>query len=186
MESLQVGRFKRDLNEIASSWFLSESVELLSVEDLELLKGTQIEMGQAGAHAFLTRSGDSKLLNVKPFSVARGSERDSSDSENVWTRGLFAAKPVSWRSPKRKRAVRQSKIALRPKKKHIPRFARHEVDARHDTMFDSARDDTLVDFGARRSSTGSSAGFDFANFVEACAQARFKTLISGFVPGTPG
>ena len=89
MESLLVGRFKRDLNEIASSWFLSEPVELLSVEDLELLKGTQIEMGQAGAYAFLTRSGDSGLLSVKPSGVARGRERDSSDSENAWTRGLF-------------------------------------------------------------------------------------------------
>src|SRR6266481_1338609 len=101
--------------------------------------------------------------------------------------GSFAAKPVSGRSPKRKRAARQ-RIALRPQKKHIPRFVRddREVEARNDTMVDSAWDDTLVGFGARRSSTRSSVGFDFANFVEASAQARFKTLISGFVPGTAG
>src|SRR5437016_8070466 len=91
--------------------------------------------------------------------------------------GSFAADPVSLRSPKRKRAVRQRRIALRAKKKHIPRFARDDcgVDARNDTMVDWARDNTLVDFGARHSSTRSSAGFDFANFVEAGAQARFKT-----------
>jgi len=35
---------------------------------------------------------------------------------------------------------------------------------------------------AGRLGMGGSAGFDFANFVEAGAEARFKTLVGGFVP----
>src|SRR6266446_4852004 len=83
------------------------------------------------------------------------------------------------------------------KEKQIPRFARDDtvvdfswdnggVDAREDTVVDSARNDRALDFGARRSGIGSSAGFYFANFVQAGAEARFKTLIGGFVPGAAG
>ena len=81
------------------------------------------------------------------------------------------------------------------KKRQIPRFARNDggdnrddaaEDARDDTVVDSIRNNNVMDSGLWRSGIGSSAGFDFANFFEAGAEAHFKTLIGGFVPGTAG
>jgi len=90
--------------------------------------------------------------------------------------------------------TRESKHAV--KEVQIPRFARDDggVDNRDDaaeddeddTTVDSIPNNNVMDSGLWRSGIGSPAGFDFANFFEAGAEAHFKTLIGGFVPGTPG
>ncbi len=88
MKRLDIGSFKRHADKVSFYWFLSDQIELLSIEDLDSLMRANVKASNAATSAKHTVDTEPELFTVKPFSVLWEDNAYTSDPQDRWPFGI--------------------------------------------------------------------------------------------------